>query len=98
MIWFILLILAVVVLLVAAALPPKTNRPKRASEAPRPRRNPNPMTASEARDILGVKPEASPEAIAEAYRRLMQKNHPDQGGSAYLAQHINEARRILLGK
>jgi type IV secretory pathway TraG/TraD family ATPase VirD4 len=63
---------------------------------PRPPPKPPPMSAEEARAVLGVGPKATKKEIQAAYKRLMTKVHPDHEGSTYLAQKINEARQVLV--
>ena len=57
---------------------------------------PDTITPDRARKILGVEKSATKEEIVEAHRRLMQKNHPDRGGSEYIASEINQAKEVLL--
>ena len=54
------------------------------------------MTRREAALILGVRESASPQRIKEAHRRILMLNHPDTGGSTYIASKINEAKEMLL--
>jgi hypothetical protein len=56
------------------------------------------MSLQEARSILGVNDTASRTEIIAAYRRLMQRAHPDHGGSTGLAAQLNAARDRLLGR
>lgn len=56
------------------------------------------MTRREASLILGVRESAPEEKVKEAHRRIMISNHPDSGGSSFIAAKVNEAKDILLGK
>lgn len=56
------------------------------------------MDREEAFAVLGLKPGASEKDIVAAHRRLMQKFHPDRGGSDDLAARINRAKDVLLGR
>lgn len=53
------------------------------------------MNLREASLILGVSPSSSKSKIKDAFRRIMAVNHPDRGGSPYIATKINEARDYL---
>ncbi len=57
---------------------------------------PSAMNKKQASDILGIEPNASKEEIIKAHKRMMQKVHPDRGGSDFLAAQINQAKSTLL--
>lgn len=53
------------------------------------------MSKREAGLVLGVSPSVSKAKLKEAHKRIMLLNHPDRGGSPYLAAKINEAKDYL---
>ena len=55
------------------------------------------MTREEALAVLGLAEGASEDDIKAAHRRLIQRMHPDVGGTADLAARINRAKDVLLG-
>jgi hypothetical protein len=56
------------------------------------------MSVKEAQEILGISGQASREEIITAHKKLIQKLHPDRGGSNYLATQVNQARDLLLAR
>jgi hypothetical protein len=59
-------------------------------------RNGGSMSEDLAYQVLGLQKGAPREAIVRAHRSLMQKLHPDHGGSTDLAARVNEAKDVLL--
>jgi hypothetical protein len=54
------------------------------------------FSEQEAYKILGLEQGASSEEVIKAHKRLMQRMHPDRGGSDYLAAKINRAKDKLV--
>lgn len=53
------------------------------------------ISRDEALRVLGLEEGANLDQVDAAHRTLMQKLHPDHGGTSYLAAKINEAREVL---
>ena len=70
---------------------------RNARSAPPPRGSRSDMSREEALAVLGLSEGATAEEIKAAHRRLIQRMHPDVGGSADLAARINRAKDVLLG-
>lgn len=77
-------------------------RPLPGTPRPAPTAPPPPVSPAlagpdaDARAVLGVGPEAGPEEIRAAHRRLIATVHPDRGGSSELTRQVNAARDTLL--
>lgn len=54
------------------------------------------MSPNQALAVLGLAADASEKEVVAAHRRLMQKLHPDRGGTTYLAATLNRAKEVLL--
>ena len=57
---------------------------------------PSSMPLKEAYLILGLSPGVRRDDVFAAYRNLIKRLHPDQGGTSYLASRVNEAKDVLL--
>ncbi|KAF7543985.1 hypothetical protein G7Z17_g10304 [Cylindrodendrum hubeiense] len=56
----------------------------------------NKMTKKEATLILSLSERSiTKDKVRKAHRNLMLLNHPDRGGSPYLATKVNEAKELL---
>ncbi|KAI8913274.1 putative mitochondrial DnaJ chaperone [Gorgonomyces haynaldii] len=55
----------------------------------------SPMSKREAAQILGLTDAITKDKLKKQHRTIMLMNHPDRGGSPYLATKINEAKELL---
>ncbi|XP_064647690.1 mitochondrial import inner membrane translocase subunit TIM14-like isoform X1 [Lineus longissimus] len=53
------------------------------------------MSKREASLVLGISPSSSKQKIKDSHKKIMLLNHPDRGGSPYLAAKINEAKDYM---
>ena len=53
------------------------------------------MTKTEAFRILGISSNSPQKTINAQHRKIMLLNHPDRGGSPYMAAKINEAKDLV---
>ena len=84
--------------LIAAAFPFALsfwNKTRQKKEAPI-NQTPSPMTKKQALEVLGLESNADKKEIEKAYKKLMNKLHPDKEGSEWMAAKLNEARDTLL--
>jgi hypothetical protein len=56
------------------------------------------LTRKQALEILELQEGSAREQVNAAYKRLMQRVHPDMGGSNYFAKQLNAARELLLSE
>jgi hypothetical protein len=56
----------------------------------------NRMTYERALEIMELSEGATVQDVREAHKRLMQRVHPDVGGSNFFAKQLNAAREVLL--
>jgi len=54
------------------------------------------MNREQAMQILGLDEGHSEQDVRTAHKKMMAKNHPDKGGSEFLAAQINQAKDVLL--
>ena len=80
--------------------PTATGRGERndSAEHATPARGPTGMDVDEAARTLGVATHASREGVIRAHRTLIQRLHPDRGGSTELANRVNRAKDVLLAR
>ncbi len=69
----------------------------RSSHCPPPSGPRTDMSRDEALAVLGLAEGATADEIRAAHRRLIQRMHPDVGGTVDLAARINRAKDVLLG-
>eukprot|EP01084_Bolivina_argentea_P097407 175100_1 len=55
-----------------------------------------PMDAAEAALVLGCRETSPKDFINTRFKTLMKANHPDQGGSPFMAAKINDAKTVLM--
>ena len=53
------------------------------------------MTRTEAFRILGISSNSTQKTINARHKKIMLLNHPDRGGSPYMAAKINEAKDLI---
>lgn len=100
-IWLAAIIVAVLLPFVIAhyAGPPGKQRRRTAKKETPPSVHSSELTRKQALDILGLGEQAGEDDIKQAYRHLMNRMHPDHGGTAWMAERLNAARaRLLDGK
>lgn len=60
--------------------------------------DPRDRNEKKARSLLGLNADAGYDDVIEAHRRLIQKVHPDRGGTNEAVHEANAARDLLLAR
>lgn len=97
-IFFIFTALSLIPLTLFIILSQKQHNQKRNTEKKTPHQQiiEEELSLQNAYQVLGLKSGVSRKEVFNSHKKLMMVNHPDKGGSEYIAQLLNQARDKIL--